>query len=75
MELDHIAVVKNFLHLKKMNVTNCIRSKDEFLSLSPTLQTMLLLPLGISWLEQAGATACSVLGIFQHPVPVSKKLL
>lgn len=75
MELDHIAVVKNFLHLKKMNVTNCIRSKAEFLSLSPTLQTMLLLPLGIPWLEQAGATACSMLGIFHHPVPVSKKLL
>lgn len=32
MELDRIAVVENFPHLKKMNVTNCIRSKAEFLA-------------------------------------------
>lgn len=32
MELDHIGVVKNFLHLKKMNVTNCIRFKAQTLS-------------------------------------------
>lgn len=32
MELDHIAVVENFPHLRKMNVTNCIRSKAELLA-------------------------------------------
>lgn len=51
MELDQIAVVTNPLHLKEMNVTDCISSKAEFLSLSLALQTPLLLPLGRSWLE------------------------
>lgn len=32
MELDHITVVKNFLHLKKMNVTNSIRFNAQSLS-------------------------------------------
>lgn len=32
MELDHITVVKNFLHLKKMNVTNSIRFNTQSLS-------------------------------------------
>jgi len=49
MELDHITVVKNFLHLKKMNVTNCVRSKAELLSLGPALHTLLLLPVAILW--------------------------